>query len=147
MTTFRTIILTLGAIGFLIPAPVAFGQCVEFPNVKEAFARADAVFVGTVVAHQPTGNVGAHVIVDVATVRLEESWKGTAEREVRVSADQPLLAQHRVDRGGKCSAQLEAFTLEGGEPAVVTRRATRSWDRHRTLAAQEAKQPARLFRP
>jgi hypothetical protein len=73
----------------LFPA-VTSAQCVIFDKLEDLFARADVVFLGTVVATKPTGAQGAHAIVDVATLRVEQSWKGRPAREVRVGADRPF---------------------------------------------------------
>lgn len=78
------------ALGLAMIPLTAHGQCIVFPNPEGGFARADAVFVGTVVAHQPTGARGEHVTVDIATIRLERSWKGSrGHREVHVGSDRP----------------------------------------------------------
>ena len=70
----------------ILPA-VASAQCVVFDKPEDLFASADVVFVGTVVRNGPTGASGAHSIVDIATLRVERSWKGRPGREVRVGAD------------------------------------------------------------
>ena len=82
--------LMLGVIALLTPPAAVYGQCIMFGQPEESFARADAVFVGTVVAHEPTGVEGFHVIVDVATFRLDRSWKGSRDREIRVGSDEPV---------------------------------------------------------
>lgn len=73
----------------LLPA-AAHAQCVIFDRPEELFARADAVFLGTVVETEPTGAQGAHAIVQIATLRVERSWKGRPGRAVRVGADRPF---------------------------------------------------------
>jgi hypothetical protein len=83
-------LLVLGALGFLTRSATVHGQCVEFTNPEESFARAAAVFVGIVVAQEPTGLRGNHVIEAIATFRLERSWKGIRDREVRVGSDRAL---------------------------------------------------------
>jgi hypothetical protein len=83
-------LLALSALGLLIPSASAYGQCVSFGTPEESFARADAVFVGTVVAQEPTGVRGFHVIEEIATFQLERSWKGIRDREVRVGSDRAL---------------------------------------------------------
>jgi hypothetical protein len=90
MRNIRAVLLVLATIGLVTPSAAAFGQCVMFGQPEESFARADAVFVGTVIAREPTGVRGEHVIVDVATFRLERSWKGIRDREVRVGSDEPF---------------------------------------------------------
>ena len=60
---------------------VVDAQCVTFDDPEELFARADVVFVGTVMASQPTGTNGAHAIVGIATFRVEP-----ADRKVTVLA-------------------------------------------------------------
>jgi len=85
-------LLFLASIGFqLIALPaVASAQCVIFDKPEDLFARADVVFVGTVVGNASTGATGDHSIVDIATLRVERSWKGRPGREVRVGADRPF---------------------------------------------------------
>jgi len=87
--------VVVGAIA-LASAPMAvYGQCVMFDKPEDLFANSDAVFVGTVVRNAPTGAQGDHVIVDVATLRLDRSWKGVRDREVRVGSDVPLEVEKK----------------------------------------------------
>lgn len=72
-----------------VPA-VGYAQCVIFDKPEDLFARADVVFVGTVVSSEPTGAKGDHAIIDVATLLVEKAWKGRLRREVRVGADRPF---------------------------------------------------------
>jgi uncharacterized protein DUF6174 len=66
----------------------ASAQCVIFENPADLFARADVVFVGTVVGQHATGEGGAHLVdIAIATFRVEQSWKGSPAREVQVGAD------------------------------------------------------------
>ncbi len=76
-----------GAAAMLALPAIADAQCVIFDKPEELFARADVVFVGTVVATEPTYDQGSHVAVDIGTFRVEQSWKGHVEREMRVGAD------------------------------------------------------------
>lgn len=78
------------AILFTLSTTAAFGQCVEFDDPQQLFARSEAVFVGTVVGTAPTGVRGTHQIVSVATLRLEKSWKGERRRQLRVGSDRPF---------------------------------------------------------
>jgi hypothetical protein len=87
MRTVRRILPVLAAFAVAIIPATAHGQCIQFEKPEESFAASEAVFVGTVVAHEPTGVQGFHVIVDIATFRLETSWKGNLNREVRIGAD------------------------------------------------------------
>lgn len=73
----------------LLPG-AANAQCVVFEKPEELFAFSDAVFTGTVLATEQTGARGTHVIVSIATLRVERSWKGDLGREVRVGADMPF---------------------------------------------------------
>jgi hypothetical protein len=82
----RCLIMVLAGVATLFPA-VTSAQCMTFDKPEELFARADAVFVGTVVATKPTGERGDHAIVDIATFRVERTWKGRLNREIRVGAD------------------------------------------------------------
>jgi hypothetical protein len=69
-----------------LPA-IADAQCVIFDKPEDLFGRADVVFVGTIVSTEHTHDQGSHVIVDIGTFRVEQSWKGRVEREMRVGAD------------------------------------------------------------
>ena len=86
MRSYRALFV-LAVIAFGTPSTTVYGQCVQFPNSERLFAHAAVVFVGIVVAHEPTGVQGFHVIRDIATFRLERSWKGSQDREVRVGSD------------------------------------------------------------
>lgn len=77
----------IGVAGWLI-SPSA--QCIVFDKPDELFAASDAVFSGTVQATRATGAQGEHVTVQVATLRVLRSWKGTPMREVDVGVDAPL---------------------------------------------------------
>jgi hypothetical protein len=66
----------------------AGAQCVIIENPADIFRVSDAVFVGTVVANGPTGARGDHQTVDIATLRVERSWKAPLSREVRVGSDE-----------------------------------------------------------
>lgn len=84
--------LLLAAVATLsisVPA-VAFAQCITFEKPEDFFARADVVFLGTVVATEPTGARGEHVTVEIATLRVEQAWKGDVARDVRVGSDRPF---------------------------------------------------------
>jgi hypothetical protein len=83
----------VGGVGALVAAVAtvlfpagAHAQCVTVNKPEELFARSDVVFRGTVVTREPTGATGAHVIVDVATFRVEHTWKGSPG-QVRVGGD------------------------------------------------------------
>jgi general stress protein 26 len=90
LTVGRATVFVLGVtLQVAIPA-IGYSQCVEFDKPEDLFARADAVFLGRVVAREPTGAQGTHVLVETATVRVEKVWKGSADREIRVSADAPF---------------------------------------------------------
>jgi len=85
-------LLFLASVGFqMIALPAAVSaQCVIFERPDDLFARADVVFVGTVIGNRSTGARGDHSIGDIATLRVERSWKGRPGREVRVGADRPF---------------------------------------------------------
>ena len=61
-----------------------------FDKPEEMCARSDAVFLGTVLTTEATGTEGDHVIVDIATFRVQRSWKGKPAREIRVGSDRPF---------------------------------------------------------
>lgn len=79
-----------GAALFIVAPAIASAQCVSFAKPEDLFARADVVFLGTVVATEPTGARGTHVTMEIATLRVEQTWKGDLAREVRVGADRPF---------------------------------------------------------
>jgi hypothetical protein len=88
----------------LTPLPgVAHAQCVIVDQPEKRFAQADAVFLGTVLRTEATGVQGAHVIVEIATFRVERTWKGDAVKELRVGADRPFEKgrEYLVFAGGK----------------------------------------------
>ena len=68
----------------------ASAQCVMFDRPEELFAASDAVFTGTVLSTRATGAEGSHVIVQIATLRVDKRWKGDLAREVEVGSDEPL---------------------------------------------------------
>ena len=80
------VLVILGVLS-LTPPIRAYAQCIEFDRPAKLFALSDLVFVGTVLTSEPTGVEGDHVIVSIATFRLERSWKGRLDREVRVGSD------------------------------------------------------------
>jgi hypothetical protein len=77
----------LAVVGFAYLPAEAHAQCVTFDKPEELFAHSDMVFRGTVVATESTGAQGDHQIVDIATFRVDQSWKGDSAQEVRVGAD------------------------------------------------------------
>jgi hypothetical protein len=87
----RAVVLVLATIGLLMPSVPVGGQCVELDDLAEMFARSDAVFVGTVIAQEPTAAQDFHLMPkDIVTLRLERSWKGARQRVVRVGSDGPF---------------------------------------------------------
>ena len=85
----------VGVVAFVLTPPAAWGQCVTFDKPEDFYRLSDAVFVGTVIRNAPTGAKGSHEMVDVATLRLERSWKGVRSREVRVASDVALESQKK----------------------------------------------------
>jgi hypothetical protein len=65
-------------------------QCIEYNKPEELFAASEAVFAGTVQRTRATGAQGEHVTVQVATLRVDRSWKGTPMPEIDVGVDAPL---------------------------------------------------------
>jgi hypothetical protein len=84
-TIFLRAVLTV--VGFFYLPAAAYAQCVVVDKPEALFARSDMVFRGTVVATESTGARGSHQVVDTATFRVAQSWKGDPGREVRVGAD------------------------------------------------------------
>ena len=82
------LLATTLAVGGSSAAP--FAQCVVFDKPEELYSHSDVVFRGTVIGKRPTGNQGFHVIVDVATFRVDQTWKGQPGPQVEVGADRPF---------------------------------------------------------
>ena len=71
---------------------LAVAQCVALEDPEDLFARADVVFTGTVLSNQLTGKEGFHLSdVAIGTLRLEQSWKGSPSKEIRVGSDAPFV--------------------------------------------------------
>ena len=77
----------LAVVGFASLTAEAHAQCVIVDKPEELFARSDMVFRGTVVATESTGARGSHEVVEIATFRVDQWWKGDPTREVRIGAD------------------------------------------------------------
>ena len=90
-------------ITLVLSSASASAQCVLFDKPEELFAHNDTVFTGTVVMNEPTSARGEHQIVAVATLRVDKSWKGRLEREVRVGSDAAFEVgkKYLVFAGGK----------------------------------------------
>ena len=94
------LVTTLAVVG---SSAAPFAQCVVFDKPEELYSHSDVVFRGTVIGRRPTGNQGFHVIVDVATFRVDQAWKGQPGPQVDVGADRPFQMgeQYLVFAGGK----------------------------------------------
>lgn len=92
------------AVLFGSPA-AAYAQCVMFGDLAQGFAESDAVFRGTVQSTRPTGNIGEHVTVEIATFTVDRVWKGSPARETEVGADRPFSVgtTYIVFAGGQSS--------------------------------------------
>jgi len=90
-----------------VPAD-AHGQCMMFETTEELFAHSQIVFRGTVISTESTGAQGFHQIVQIATFRVEQSWKGDPAREVRVGADR------------RFEKRREYLVFAAGEPATTS---------------------------
>lgn len=77
------------AVLFGSPA-AAHAQCIMFGDPAQAFADADTVFRGTVRSTRPTGVLGEHVTVEIATFTVDRMWKGSPAREIEVGGDRPF---------------------------------------------------------
>jgi hypothetical protein len=86
----------------------ARGQCVIFDKPEELFARSEMVFRGTVISTESTGAQGDHQIVQIATFRVRQWWKGERIHEVRVGADRPF------------EKSREYLVFAGGEPPATS---------------------------
>lgn len=91
----RRLLLVGIALPMLVVPGAARAQCVAFENPEDLFARADVVFTGTVLTTETTGARGAHAIVEIAAMRVEQLWKGRLAPEVRVGADRPFEPKKR----------------------------------------------------
>ena len=89
------ILFTAGLIGAAASVAPTGAQCIVFDKPDELFAASDAVFSGTVASTRATGAQGDHVTVQVATLRVDRSWKGIPGSEVEVGADAPLQRGRR----------------------------------------------------
>jgi uncharacterized protein (TIGR02145 family) len=79
-------------LALLVCRAPALGQCVVFEDPADMFRVADAVFIGTVRQTEPTGDVGAHIVMHRASFAIETIWKGdvkTLEMVGTVEAFQP----------------------------------------------------------
>ena len=85
-------------------------QCVGFENPADLYRIAEVVFIGTLVSTQPTGNSQPHSTRDIATFKVERSWKARLPPEIHVGSDRawPAAKQFLVFAGGK---PLSASTL------------------------------------
>jgi hypothetical protein len=116
--------IVLAVVGFAYLPAEAHAQCVIFDKPEELFARSDVVFRGTVVATESTGAQGFHKIIEIATFRVDQSWKGDPAREVRVGADRAFETSHEylVFAGGKpLSMSIECRWAEPIERAKPRR--------------------------
>ena len=93
----------LAVVGFAYLPAEAYAQCVIVDKPEELFALSDMVFRGTVVATESTGARGSHQVVEIATFRVDQSWKGDPAREVRIGADRAFEKdkEYLVFAGGK----------------------------------------------
>jgi hypothetical protein len=89
-----TVIALAVLIESAVPAATR-AQCIMFGSPEVAFAESRAVFTGTVLRTEPTGARGEHQIVNIATFRVERTWKGDPGREARVGADRQFEVGQR----------------------------------------------------
>ena len=99
-------LVLLVVIGMYPPAPN--NQCIRFDTPDELWERSDLVFLGTVVAKKPTGIQGSHVKVEIATFRVDTTWKGKPGKSVEVGGDLPF------------EAGREYLVFAAGKPASTT---------------------------
>jgi hypothetical protein len=78
--------------GFVVAGQTSaiYAQCVIFDKPAELFGRSEVVFRGTVLAKRRTGAHGSHVIVEIATFRVDQAWKGKPGRRFLVGTDRPF---------------------------------------------------------
>ena len=113
---FRCLILLVSLSSYSRPS----NQCVIFDKPEELWARADLVFLGTVVSTKPTGIKGHHVTVEIATFRVHRSWKGTLAKTVVVGGDAPFEKdkEYLVFAAGKpAETSLPCRWTEGADRA------------------------------
>jgi len=87
MTRASSLGVVLVAIALVCMPAAVHAQCVVVDKPEELFALSATIFLGRVVANEPTGARGDHQIVDIATFQVERSWKGNPARQVRVGGD------------------------------------------------------------
>ena len=80
---------------FLVTSSSANAQCAMAGDVAREFRVSSAVFIGTVLANRPTGEIGYHVMSDIGTLRVERMWKGPQSKTVEVKADAPFVIGKR----------------------------------------------------
>ena len=78
-------------------------QCVIFDKPEELYGLSEVVFRGKAVAQKPTGIEGSHVMVVIATFRVDQEWKGQPGRQIAVGTDVPfeIGKEYLVFAGGK----------------------------------------------
>lgn len=133
-----------GWILFLVSLFGAFSlpgsQCVMFDKPDELWAASDLVFLGTVLETKPTGKQGDHVIVEIATFRVDRAWKGKPEKTAQVGGDAPFEkgTQYLVFAAGKPpSTTLPCRWTEPADRA----KAKIDWLTKRSAADQRRKCP------
>lgn len=79
-------LLSLVAAAVLVNPAVPY-QCVIIDQPEKLYAAADLVFLGTVLSKKPTGTQGFHVTVEIATIRVDQVWKGKPGKQIDVGGD------------------------------------------------------------
>ena len=99
----RMNVIGVVAVGFLGLAIPAHAQCVVLEDPADGFRMAEAVFVGTVKATEPTGAGGFHIVMHRAVFEVERVWKGRLKRLETVGTVEALQPGKRyvVFAGGK----------------------------------------------
>jgi len=103
MKHLRLNVLAVAAVWFLGLAVPAHAQCVVIEDPADMFRTAEAVFVGTVKATEPTGARGFHIVMHRAAFEVERVWKGRLKRFETVGTVEALQPGKRyvVFAGGK----------------------------------------------
>ena len=102
-------------------------QCVVFVDPAELYRANDEVFSGTVTAVEPTGLDGFHIPRQIATVRVQEQWKGVRASTIRVATTDRLFevgASYLFFAGGE---PLSTSLMCRGTEKLEAASAKQSW--------------------
>ena len=134
----RLLVVFIGAGLLSVPAAAAYGQCVVFENPAELYRVNQAVFVATVVTTEAAGGQGHHAITDVATLRVERSWKGRVAREVRVGSDRPFEVGTKYVVFASGRPLTSSILCRAAEPVAAAKKKMAWLARRRSVVPRKA---------